>query len=178
LSSSQIPSDEYLLIGKISGVHGIRGNVKVVSFADSPDIFETDLPFLVIDAGGNSHMYTIDWVKPHQRGLLMSLHDVQDRNGAEALIQAEIYIKKSDLPSLEEGTYYWFEMIGLSVYDTDGEFLGRIESVMPTGSNDVYVVKDEERGAAYEILIPALASVVHEVDLGGGKIVVELPEGL
>ena len=178
MSNSQIPSDEYLLIGKISGVHGIRGNVKVISYADSPDIFDTDLPFLVLDAGGNSHRYTIDWVKPHQRGLLVSFHDVQDRDGAEALIQAGIYIKKSDLPSLEEGAYYWFEMIGLSVFDTDGECLGRIESVMPTGSNDVYVVKDEAHGPSHEILIPALASVVREVDLEGGKMVVDLPEGL
>jgi len=173
-----MPPKDFVLIGKIAGVHGVRGNVKVVSYADTPDIFETERPFLVIDARGSSHTHTIDWVKPHKRGLLMAFHDVQDREGAETLLQAEIYIKRSELPALEEDTYYWFELIGLSVIDSDGVFLGRIESVVETGSNDVYVVKDEDRGDAYEVLVPALGSVVRSVDLEKGVMTVELPEGL
>jgi 16S rRNA processing protein RimM len=173
-----MPSKEYVLIGKISSVHGIRGNLKVVSYADSPDIFETDRPFLVIDTRGESRRHRVDWVKPHGRGLIMAFHDVRDRNGAEALLQAEIYIKRSDLPEPEEGAYYWFDLIGLSVKDTDDAFLGKIASVMETGSNDVYVVKDIDRGASYEILVPALGSVVRSVDLEAGVMTVELPEGL
>ncbi len=177
-SNSPIPPDDFLLIGKITGVHGIRGNVKVMSYGESPDIFETDQPFLILDEMGTAHTHTIDWVKPHKQGLLMAFHGLRDRGDAEALLRAEIYIKKSDLPDLEEDTYYWFELIGLSVFDGTGGFLGRIESIMPTGSNDVYVVKDKDRGAAYEVLIPALASVVHSVDLEKGTMTVELPEGL
>lgn len=173
-----MPPNDFVLIGKIAGVHGIRGNVKVFSYADSPDVFETDRPFLVIDARGASQTRTINWVKPHGRGLIMAFHDIQDRDGAEKLLQAEIYIKRSDLPDLEEDTYYWFELIGLSVVDSNGAFLGRVESVMETGSNDVYVVKDEERGAAYEVLVPALGSVIRSVDLERGVMTVELPEGL
>jgi 16S rRNA processing protein RimM len=159
-------------------VHGIRGNVKVLSYAEAPDVFEVDQPFLVVDTGGVSHTYTIDWVKPHKRGLLMAFKDIQDREGAEALLQADIYMKKSDLPDLEEDTYYWFQLIGLSVMDSDDVFLGRIEAVMTTGSNDVYVVKDKDRGPAYELLVPALASVVRAVDLEEGIMTVALPEGL
>ena len=169
---------DFILIGKIAGVHGVRGNVKVVSYAESPDVFETVRPFLVIDARGASHHHTIDWVKSHGRGFIMAFHDIQDRETAETLLQAGIYIKKSDLPDLEEDTYYWYQLIGLSVKDLNGTFLGRIESVMETGSNDVYVVKDENRGASYEVLVPALGSVVRSVDLGQGVMTVELPEGL
>jgi 16S rRNA processing protein RimM len=177
-SSSSIPPKGFVLIGKIGGVHGIRGNLKLISYAESPDIFETDRPFLVIDARGESNRHTIDWVRPHGRGLIMAFRDVQDRDGAEALLQAEIFIKKSDLPELEADTYYWFELIGLSVEDLGGRFLGRISSVMETGSNDVYVVKDEDRGASYEVLVPALGSVIRSVNLEKGVMTVDLPEGL
>jgi 16S rRNA processing protein RimM len=177
-SNSPEPPKDFVLIGKIAGVHGIRGNLKVVSYADSPDVFETDRPFLVIDARGASHSHTIDWVRPHQRGLVMAFHDIQDRDGAETLLQAQIYIKRSDLPELEESTYYWFELIGLAVTSSNGEFLGRIDSVMETGSNDVYVVKDEDRGTSYEVLVPAMGTVVRSVDLERGVMTVELPEGL
>ena len=177
-SSSPIPSEEFLLIGKIAGLHGIKGNLKIVSYAETPDIFETDLSFLIVDARGQTHTHTVDWVKPHKRGLLLSFNDVQDREAAETLLQGEIYMKKTDLPILEEGTYYWFELVGLSVVDADGRYLGRIESVFSTGSNDVYVVKNEDRGAASELLVPALASVVRSVDLAQGSMTVALPPGL
>lgn len=173
-----MPSEDLLLIGKIAGLHGIRGSLKVVSYAEMPDIFETDLTFLIVDTRGQTNTHTIDWVKPHKRGLLVSFHDVQDRDAAEKLIQAEIYMKKADLPILEEDTYYRFELEGLSVVDTDGKYLGRIESVFSTGSNDVYVVKDETPGADSELLIPALTSVVRSVDLDQGSMTVELPPGL
>jgi 16S rRNA processing protein RimM len=178
LSISSKPSKDHVLIGKIVGVDGVRGNVRVISYAESPDVFKTDRPFLVIDARGASHMHTIDWVKPHKRGLIMAFHDIQDRDGAETLIQAEIHIKRSDLPLLEEGTYYWFELIGLSVVDSDGVSLGQIESVMETGSNDVYVVKNKDRGSSHEVLVPALGSVIRSVDLEKGVMTVDLPEGL
>ena len=173
-----MPSDDFLLIGKIVGLHGIKGSLKVVSYAETPDIFETDLSFLIVDTRGQPRTHTIGWVKPHKRTLLMSFNDVKDRDSAETLLQAEIYMKKADLPILEEDTYYWFELEGLSVVDTDGKHLGRIESIFSTGSNDVYVVKKEIRGATSEILIPALASVVLSVDLDRGEMTVELPEGL
>lgn len=173
-----MPSEKFLLIGKIVGLHGIRGSFKIVSYAETPDIFETDLSFLIVDTRGQTHTHTIDWVKPHKRGLLMSFHDVQDRDTAETLLQAEVYMKKADLPILEKDTYYWFELEGLSVMDTEGKYLGRIESIFSTGSNDVYVVKNEDQGASFEILIPALASVVRSVDLDQGEMTVVLPEGL
>ena len=173
-----MPAEDFLLIGKIVGLHGIRGSLRAVSYAETPDIFEADLSFLIVDTRGETHTHTIDWVKPHKRGLLMSFHDVQDRDTAETLLQAEIYMKKADLPILEEDAYYWFELEGLSVMNTDGKYLGRIESIFSTGSNDVYVVKKEDQGTASELLIPALASVVRSVDLDRGSMMVELPEGL
>ena len=75
---------------------------------------------------------------------------------------------------MDEDTYYWFDLIGIEVYTKTEEFLGRIESILETGSNDVYVVKKHEK----EVLIPALKSVVLEIDLEHKLMQVDLPEGL
>jgi 16S rRNA processing protein RimM len=85
-----------------------------------------------------------------------------------------LFIPETELPELDEDTYYWFELIGIEVYTTEDEYLGRIESVFPTGSNDVYVVKDRQK----EILVPALDSVVIDIDLEHKRMRVDLPEGL
>jgi 16S rRNA processing protein RimM len=90
------------------------------------------------------------------------------------MVGCDLFIKKSELPELEEGTYYWFDLIGIDVYTTQEEYLGRIASIVETGSNDVYVVKNGEQ----EILIPALETVVLDIDLGKKQMRVDLPEGL
>jgi 16S rRNA processing protein RimM len=104
----------------------------------------------------------------------MAFRDVADREAAERLRGAALYIDKDRLPPLEEENYYWFELIGMEVYTPDGRYLGRLESVVPTGSNDVYVVRNADR----ETLVPALASVVKSVDTAQMRMEVVLPEGL
>ena len=93
---------------------------------------------------------------------------------AEALIGSDIFIEKRRLPEPEEGSYFWFDLIGLDVFGVDQKYLGRLESIIQTGSNDVYVVKNEDT----EILIPALEAVVQKIDLKNRRMQVELPEGL
>ena len=121
---------------------------------------------------------TVQGVQPHGRGLLMNLEAVTDRGQAESLVGSELFVDKSRLPSLEEDTYYWFDLVGLRVYDTTGALLGRLEGVIPTGSNDVYVVKDNKPGSAREILIPAIGDVVLDIDLESRTMTVDPPEGL
>jgi 16S rRNA processing protein RimM len=75
---------------------------------------------------------------------------------------------------LPEGEYYWRDIIGLDVYDEDDKYIGKIESVFPTGSNDVYVCKGEER----EILLPAIADVIRKIDVNHRVMIVRLLEGL
>jgi 16S rRNA processing protein RimM len=75
---------------------------------------------------------------------------------------------------LENGSYYWIDLIGIEVYTAEDDYLGRIESIIETGSNDVYVVKDKKK----EVLIPALKSVVTDIDLSQKRMQVDLPDGL
>ncbi|MBL7180869.1 MAG: 16S rRNA processing protein RimM [Desulfobacterales bacterium] len=170
--------DGFLLVGKVVGVHGLKGNIKVYSYAESLSVFEPGGPILAVNKKGLETTYIINWVKPHHRVALLSLEGIAGREFAETLVGSKLYIEKAKLPKLEDGSYYWFDLIGLSVFTTANEYLGNIEAIIPTGSNDVYVVKHPDKDHDNEILIPALASVVLEIDVNQKTMRVDLPEGL
>ena len=170
------PADKkgYVLIGKIVGVHGIKGTNRFKSYAESLSVFEPGRSMLIRDNRSREKRVEVNWVKAHTRTPLIAFKGVADREGAEALIGADMFIPETELPALDEDTYYWFELIGLEVYTTEEDYLGRITSIFETGSNDVYVVKDKKQ----EVLIPALESVVVDIDLELKRMRVDLPEGL
>ena len=163
-----------LTIGKIVGAHGIKGNLKVFSYAETQAIFQSKRNVLVRNKSGRLHEFRIMWVSSYKRGALLSLEEITDRSQAEALVGSELLIDKSELPELEDGSYYWFDLIGLSVWTTENQLIGQIESIIQTGSNDVYVVNGKDG----ETLIPALTSVVLEIDLTHQTMRVKLPDGL
>jgi len=166
-----------LSIGKIIGVHGIKGILKVISYSESPFVFKPGSSILLKGSDNYEVFHKVEWVKPHKQNFLMCLKEITDCNMAEELIGAEFFIEKVNLPELEDGTYYWTDLIGLSVFSKEDSaeiFIGRIESIIPTGSNDVYVVKNGKQ----ETLIPALESVIISVNLKEKIMRVNLPEGL
>ena len=168
------PKKEVVLVGKIVGAHGVKGTSKITAYVESLTIFKPDTDLLVCSPEGGETSYEIDWVKPHSRGALLALKDVTSREQAKSLVGSELYIQRARLPKLEDGDYYWFDLIGLKVYTSDDQYLGRLDSIIETGANDVYVVNKDDR----EILIPALKSVVRSIDIESRIIRVELPEGL
>jgi len=164
-------------MGKIVGAHGVRGVVKVFSYAESVSSFKPGSTiFLEID--GCEKTFTIDWVKPHTKTILMSLKGVSNRNQAEALSGVELFIGRTSLEVLEEGVYYWSDLIGLSVFTVDDTYIGRVTSIIQTGSNDVYVVTNDDGEKPADILIPALEWVVLDIRLDQKIMRVDLPEGL
>jgi 16S rRNA processing protein RimM len=170
-----LDTQKYVRIGKILGAHGVRGRCRAVSYAESTEIFSPDGNFYFQDAQQRMIPLEILAVNTQPRRLLLQIENVDDRKAAETLAGKEIWIKKSDLPTTEKGTYYWFDLIGLTVVTTAGEVLGRLENILTTGSNDVYVVRNAE---GREILVPALETVVLEVDVEQKQMRVDLPEGL
>ena len=167
--------DAQLLVGKISAPHGVRGAVRVLLYADALALFEPEETISARRPGGAGQTLQIRWLKPHKkRSALFLFHGVENRDQAEQLVGLEILIDKSRLPQLEEGEYYWFEIIGMAVYEENGNHLGNISSIIETGSNDVYVTRNGEE----EILIPALESVVIKIDRDSRKMLVRLPDGL
>ena len=173
-SNNRPDSGESLLIAEIVGLHGLQGVVKLRSYADSPTLFEPERTFRLENPDGQTQTLAVNWAKPHGKGMLLAIEGVNERDAAEALIGSRLWVNKATLPDLDDGAYYWFELIGLSVYTTHDRYLGTLESILPTGSNDVYVVRDGDK----EILLPALASVVRVVDIDERRMEVVLPEGI
>ncbi|MDF1593198.1 MAG: ribosome maturation factor RimM [Desulfobacterales bacterium] len=165
-------------IGKIVGVHGMAGNVKIYSYVASLSVFSPGTLLLARHDKGGGKTYSVKWAKPHAKTALLSLEGIENRTQAEALVGSALYIEKKSLPELEDDDYYWFDLIGLSVFTLAGEYIGRVASIMPTGSNDVYIVTDVADGRRKETLIPALASVVVSIDLEQKTMQVDLPDGL
>ena len=163
-----------LLIAKIVGTHGLKGTFRVYSYAESLSVFKPGSLILIRNTKGYEAIHTVNWAKPHKQIILLSLKGVTAISQAEPLIGSELFISKADLPKQEDGTYYWFDIIGLSVFTIDDEYIGRVESIIPTGSNDVFVVK----GRVKEILIPGIESVVLSIDLNKKIMTVDLPDGL
>jgi 16S rRNA processing protein RimM len=169
-----VEKDDFLLVGKIIGAHGRKGACKVYAYAESPSIFQANRPLLLRETSGRERTCRVSESKPHARSILLSLQGITNRNQAEALIGSKLFVKRSSLPPLEAGTYYWFEIIGMAVTTIQGEDLGRVETIIETGSNDVFVVRRDDR----EVLVPALAAVVVEIDTIKRRMRVDLPEGL
>ncbi|HBN26991.1 MAG TPA: 16S rRNA processing protein RimM [Desulfobacteraceae bacterium] len=171
---------KFFLVGKIVGAHGIKGNIKAFSYSESVFLYTQVDHIFLIDTAGIQKKCKIKWAKLHQgQIILLSLEGIKTRNAAEALVGTKLFIEKDKIPKIDNGSYYWFDIIGLSVFTKDNEYKGIIESIIPTGANDVYLVKcPGASGGKDEILLPALESVVMEIDLKKGRMTVTLPEGL
>ena len=113
-------------------------------------------------------------IQPRPGVVMLKLEGVNSRDDVEELRGALITVPRETVPPPPEGHFYHFQLTGMHVYTTQGEYLGRITEILATGSNDVYVTSLEGR----EVLIPALDEVVREVDVQGGRMTVELPQGL
>lgn len=163
-----------MLIGKIIGAHGVRGTIRIQSYAGSLEIFKPGAVLLVVSPEDRKSSCKINWIRPHPRGALLTFMEISSRDEAKALTGSELYIESSRFPKLEDGVYYWFELIGSKVYTSDDRYIGRLEAIIETGANDVYVVKKKNK----EILIPALKSVVRSIDIERKVMRVELPEGV
>ena len=162
---------DLLEVGKIINTHGLRGEVKVIPWTDTPDVFE-DLETVYLK---NNDVLTISSVKYQKNNLIVKFKELGDINEAEKLKNQVLYAERSALGELPEGVYYIADLIGLSARKETGEEVGKIKDVLQTGANDIYVVA---RGGAKDLLVPVIPNVVLSVDIDGGEVTVSLPDGL
>jgi len=167
--SSQRPT--HLVVGRILRPHGMIGEVVAEILTDFPDRFSL---LKTVYLGELHTPVTLEGYRMHGRRILLKLAGSDHRDQADRYRGNLIYVPIDDAIPLEEDRYYLYEIVGLETWTTEGEYLGRIEEVIHTGSNDVYVVKDGDR----EVLIPALSDVVLDVDVDAGRIEVRLMKGL
>ncbi|WP_308387514.1 ribosome maturation factor RimM [Acidithiobacillus sp. AMEEHan] len=158
-------SAEWVPLGRISGLYGVRGAVKVFSYTEERDgILDHPRWYL-----GAAHRPVDVLSGGVQAGAVIALlQGVGDREAARALIGQEITVPAEALPPLPEGEYYWRELIGMQVINRAGQRLGQVQGLLETGANDVLVVQSEPSG---EILIPWTADV--QVDAAQRRMVVD-----
>ncbi|MCP3942281.1 MAG: 16S rRNA processing protein RimM [Desulfobacteraceae bacterium] len=170
--------DNLLIIGKVTGVHGLKGNLKVWSFAESIDTFgQAREIWLKSEGEEEGKRFTILCASARKKGVLISLEHVDNINLAEQLIGKNILIDKDQLPEIEENTWYWQDLYGLKVIDKVLGELGTIERIFPTNANDMLVVTNKETVKESEILIPMHEHFIESVDLDAKIIITTLPEG-
>jgi 16S rRNA processing protein RimM len=169
------PEPRYLAIGQVAGAHGIQGELKVSILTEEPTRFDRLAVVYVGRAEEQPQPRQVVAYRFHHERVLLRLLGCDDRASAEALRGAYIQVPIEEAIPLKEGEYYEHQIVGLQVSTTAGESLGEVVEILYTGANDVYVVKSTGRR---DILLPAIAGVVVEVDLEAGRLVVEIPEGL
>ncbi len=155
-------------MGRISGVHGVKGWVRVFSYTEPRENIVNYQPWY-LRRGDDWQPWRLAEGRAHGKGVIARLEDCEDRDQALALMNCEIGVRRDQMPEPAPGEYYWNDLIGLNVVTLQNEQLGRVDHLLETGANDVLVVSgDRER------LIPfVLDKVVKQVDLDAGVIQVD-----
>lgn len=166
--------NKYLELGQIVNVKGLKGEVKVNSFTDDNTKFER-IPNVFLKQKGNLKEYSIEKVGYSKNQVIIKFSGVDTVEEAELLRNSYIVVDREIFGELPEGVYYIADLLGLDVYTEDGTHLGIVDDIFSTGSNDVYVVKDE---LGKQKLLPGIDEVIKQIDLDSGKIIVNLIEGL
>ena len=157
-------------MGRVAAPFGVKGWLKVQPYSEDPDAL-MDFESWRVGRGEQHRQYTVEAIQDHGAALVVKLAGIDDRDAAYALRGQEISVAKRDLPPPEENEFYWSDLIGLTVVNREGIELGKVDSLMEGGANDLLVVK-----GAREHLIPFVAAFVGKVDLAGGTIEVDWGE--
>jgi len=153
-------SHHLVLVGQITGAHGIHGWLKIQSYTDPPTNLFTYNPWLLSTAHPLEHVEVRQY-QPHSKGFIAQLNGCDDRTSAEQYIHKPIHIEREQLPPLTAGEYYWHDLENLEVITTQGVSIGIVEEIFTTGANDVLIVQGKKRH-----LIPYLNNeVIKQVDL-------------
>ena len=162
----------YLAVGRVLRPRGVRGELKVKILTEDPARFQW---LETVYVGPHFIPYRLERIRLHRGAGLLKLAGCDDHDAAEALRGLLVQVAMEDALPLEEGEYWLYQLLGLEVWTTDDELLGVVREILETGANDVYVVRNR---SGREVLIPALKSVVIDINIEAGRMLVELPEGL
>jgi 16S rRNA processing protein RimM len=174
LSVPHNPSTDTVVVGRIGRPHGVRGEVTVEVRTDDPDLRFVPGAVLRTDPPERGPI-TIAGVHWHSGTLLLRLEGVDSREAAEAVRNTELVVPVAELPEIEDpDSYYDHQLVGLTAQLPDDAVLGEVTAILHE-AQDLLVVRRVEGG---EVLIPFVAAIVPTVDLDGGFVVVDPPEGL
>jgi 16S rRNA processing protein RimM len=172
---TEVQEGSLVWIGRVVKTQGIKGEIKVTSSEVETTAFAKGNKVYLENIDGTKQILTIRSSRRHQgQFAILALQEVQGPEEAQKLVGCSVFVAKENLAKLSPNEFYWYQLKGLQVRTTEGNFLGIIEEIFPTGSNDVFVVR--KKGT--EILIPATEDVVVEIDLQERVMKINPVEGL
>lgn len=163
---------EYFEIGLISNTHGLKGEMKVRPYTESMKRFE-ELSKIYVEKNNEKTEYEIEKVRYQKDVILIKLKDIDTIEDAEKLKNHIISIPRKNGKKLMDNEFYIADLLGCEVYEND--FIGVVVDVFSTGGSDVYVIKREKQN---DLLLPAITSVIKNIDVEAKRIDVEIPRGL
>lgn len=173
MSTRPDPAD-LVLMGTIGTPRGVRGDIRIKTFTESPADIAAYGPLWDKAAARSFQVRVIEEIKSKDQ-VVARIEGIADRTAAEGLKGIELYVPRDALPEAEDDTFYYVDLIGLRAETTEGEFLGEVRTVSDFGAGDLL----EIGGGPYRgLVVPFTAEVVPEVDLEGGRLVVDPPDGL
>lgn len=164
-----------LEVGKIINTHGLRGEVKVVTWTDYPEVFE-EIKYVWVKKKTGDERLDIKNIKYQKNNIILKFAQIDSIEDAEKYKNMVLFADRNQLPPLPEGMHYIVDLIGLEVYEEEsGEKIGEIADVFNTGANDIYDVKREGKK---NLLLPVIDECVKNVDLDNNRVTVHVMEGL
>ena len=171
--------EQQITLGKVGAVYGIKGWLKIHSFTGETDAILDYFPWSLKLGNKTQTVDITDWRK-HNKGLIVKVAGIDDRDVAQALVGSEIQTSEAALPELSQDDFYWRDLIGMSVVTNKGYDLGVVSDMMETGANDVLVVKANlnDGFSKKERLIPYLfEQVIESVSIENKQICVDWDPG-
>ena len=178
LEAAELPADA-IEVGRIADAWGIKGWFKVLPYSADPEALFSSKRWFVMPAEKGAKTFSgvgrlaIKEAKTHSDTVVACAHEVDDRNAADSLRGARIFISRNSFPTAQKDEYYWVDLIGLEVVNREGISLGHVRDLLSTGLQTVLVIDFEVGGKTQERMIPFVAVYVDDVDLNARRILVD-----
>lgn len=178
IEPAELPADA-VEVGRIGEAWGIKGWFKVLPYSPNPEaLFSSKRWFLLPAEKGaktfdGSALLSIKQAKEHSDSVVASAHEIDDRDAAENLRGARIFIARSSFPTAAKDEFYWVDLIGLEVINREGIHLGTVRELLSTGPQTVLVLEHENEGKKTDLMIPFVSAYVDDVDLNARRILVD-----
>ncbi|KRE51760.1 ribosome maturation factor RimM [Paenibacillus sp. Soil724D2] len=168
-------SEKLVIVGRIVNSHGIRGELKVVPETDFPERFDKGNALIIVDSQNKQTPVTVQTSRLHKNMFILQFDQFSNINEVEKFKGSLLKIEAKDQQPLEEGEYYYHEIIGCKVVTEEGKELGLVSEVLTPGANDVWVVSLPK---GKQLLLPVIDDVILDVDIANKTIRIHLMEGL
>ncbi|WP_027107528.1 ribosome maturation factor RimM [Lacticigenium naphthae] len=167
---------QYYEVGKIVNTHGLKGEIRVISFTDSPEErYQPGSVLAFFKADKFVREVTVKAHRKHKTFDLLTLTGYPTINDVEEFVGGVLKVSEENLTQLSQDEYYLYEIIGLTVQDLEGNILGKVKEVLATGANDVWVIQRQNKN---DLLLPYIDEVIKSIDLEKQEVIVDVMEGL